>query len=100
KGLRLDPSTGEPLLKNRFGGLSGRAIKPVGLRIVAELRDAGVYLPIIASAGVRTFDDCREYFWAGADAVSLGSEVWLPPAPGVPPGAAPRPANTRRHTPR
>jgi dihydroorotate dehydrogenase (NAD+) catalytic subunit len=79
KGLRLDPRTGAPLLKNRFGGLSGRAIKPVGLRIVAELRDAGVRLPIVASAGVRTFDDCREYFWAGADAVSLGSEVWLAP---------------------
>src|SRR5439155_151058 len=31
------------------------------------------------SAGVRSFDDCREYFWAGADAVSLGSEVWLAP---------------------
>jgi len=79
KGLRLDPETGEPLLKNRFGGLSGRAIKPVGLRVVAELRDAGIQLPIVASAGVRTFDDCREYFWAGADAVSLGSEVWLAP---------------------
>ncbi len=79
KGLRLDPTTGEPLLKNRFGGLSGRAIKPVGLRVVAELRDAGIQLPIVASAGVRTFDDCREYFWAGADAVSLGSEVWLAP---------------------
>lgn len=79
KGLRLDPETGEPLLTNRFGGLSGRAIKPVGLRVVAELRDGGIQLPIIASAGVRSFDDCREYFWAGADAVSLGSEVWLAP---------------------
>jgi dihydroorotate dehydrogenase (NAD+) catalytic subunit len=79
KGLRLDPATGEPLLTNRFGGLSGRAIKPIGLRVVAELRDAGIRLPIVASAGVRTFDDCREYFWAGADAVSLGSEVWLAP---------------------
>jgi dihydroorotate dehydrogenase (NAD+) catalytic subunit len=79
KGLRLDPETGEPLLKNRFGGLSGRAIKPVGLRVVAELRDAGIRLPIVASAGIRSFDDCREYFWAGADAVSLGSEVWLAP---------------------
>jgi dihydroorotate dehydrogenase (NAD+) catalytic subunit len=79
KGLRLDPESGEPLLKNRFGGLSGRAIKPVGLRVVAELRDAGIRLPIVASAGIRSFDDCREYFWAGADAVSLGSEVWLAP---------------------
>jgi dihydroorotate dehydrogenase (NAD+) catalytic subunit len=77
KGLRLDPRTGEPLLKNRYGGLSGRAIKPIGLRVVSELREAGIELPIVATGGIRTFDDCREYFWAGADAVSLGSEVWL-----------------------
>lgn len=79
KGLRLDPNTGEPLLKNRYGGLSGRAIKPIGLRVIAELRESGITLPIIATAGIRNFDDCREFFWAGADAVSLGSEVWLAP---------------------
>ena len=79
KGLRLDPATGKALLKNRFGGLSGRAIKPIGLRIVAELRESGIRLPIIATGGIRSFDDCREYLWAGADAVSLGSEVWLAP---------------------
>ena len=61
----------------RFGSISGRAIKPIGLRVVAELRDAGIKLPIIATAGIRDFDDCREFFWAGADAVSLGSAVWL-----------------------
>jgi dihydroorotate dehydrogenase (NAD+) catalytic subunit len=82
KALRLDPRTGEPLLANRYGGLSGRAIKPIGLRVVAELRDAGVTLPIIASGGIRTLDDCREYFWAGADAVSLGSATWLASYPG------------------
>ncbi len=49
--------------------------------MVAELRDAGVRLPIIATAGIRDFDDCREYLWAGADAVSLGSAVWLRPMP-------------------
>ena len=79
KGLRLDPRTGEPLLKNRYGGLSGRAIKPIGLRVVSELREAGIGLPIVATGGIRDFDDCREYFWAGADAVSLGSEAWLAP---------------------
>ena len=81
KGLRLDPETGEPWLRNRFGAISGRAIKPIGLRVVAELRDAGIRLPIIANGGIRDFDDCREYFWAGADAVSLGSAVWLAPMP-------------------
>ncbi len=82
KALRLDPRTGVPLLANRYGGLSGRAIKPIGLRVVAELRDAGVTLPIIASGGIRTVADCREYFWAGADAVSLGSATWLESYPG------------------
>jgi dihydroorotate dehydrogenase (NAD+) catalytic subunit len=76
-GLRLDPATGAPLLKNRYGGLSGRAIKPIGLRVVSELREAGIKLPIIAGGGVRTFNDVREYGWAGADACSLGSEAWL-----------------------
>jgi dihydroorotate dehydrogenase (NAD+) catalytic subunit len=79
KGLRLDPETGEPWLENGFGGLSGRAIKPIGLRVIAELREAGIRLPIVASAGIKDFDDCREFFWAGADAVSLGSETWLAP---------------------
>jgi dihydroorotate dehydrogenase (NAD+) catalytic subunit len=82
KALRLNPRTGEPWLSNRYGGLSGRAIKPIGLRVVSELREAGVTLPIIATGGIRTVDDCREYFWAGADAVSLGSATWLASYPG------------------
>ncbi|HET6319146.1 MAG TPA: hypothetical protein VFG86_22050, partial [Chloroflexota bacterium] len=49
------------------------------VRVVSELREANINLPIVASAGIRDFDDCREFFWAGADAVSLGSEVWLAP---------------------
>lgn len=82
KALRLDPRTGRPWLSNRYGGLSGRAIKPIGLRVVSELRDAGIKLPIIATGGIRTLNDCREYFWAGADAVSLGSATWLASYPG------------------
>jgi dihydroorotate dehydrogenase (NAD+) catalytic subunit len=82
KGLRLDPDTGTPWLANRYGGLSGPAIKPIALRVVAELRDAGVTLPIIGTGGIRTFDDCREYFWAGADAVAVGSATWLHSYPG------------------
>jgi dihydroorotate dehydrogenase (NAD+) catalytic subunit len=77
KGLRLDPETGEPWLTNRYGGMSGRAIKPIALRVVSELREAGIRLPIIATGGIRTFDDAREFLWAGADAVSLGSEAFL-----------------------
>jgi dihydroorotate dehydrogenase (NAD+) catalytic subunit len=45
--------------------------------VVSELREAGIKLPIIAGGGIRTFSDVKEYGWAGADACSLGSEVWL-----------------------
>lgn len=82
KGLRLDPDTGEPFMANRYGGMSGRCVKPICLRVVSELREAGVTLPVIATGGIRTFDDVREFVWAGADAVSLGSEVFLAPMPG------------------
>jgi len=54
KGLRLDPETGEPYMENRFGSISGRAIKPIGLRVVADLRDAGIRLPIIPRPGSAT----------------------------------------------
>jgi dihydroorotate dehydrogenase (NAD+) catalytic subunit len=77
KGLRLDPATGQPLLTNRYGGMSGRCIKPVALRVVSELREAGIRLPIIATGGIRDFDDAREFFWAGADAASFGSAAFL-----------------------
>jgi dihydroorotate dehydrogenase (NAD+) catalytic subunit len=77
KGLRLDPDTGRPLLRNGYGGMSGRCIKPIALRVIAELREAGVQLPIVATGGIRNFDDAREFFWAGADVVSLGSAAFL-----------------------
>jgi dihydroorotate dehydrogenase (NAD+) catalytic subunit len=77
KGLRLDPDTGTPFMTNRYGGMSGRCIKPIALRVISELREHGVTLPIIATGGLRTFDDAREFFWSGADAVSFGSEAFL-----------------------
>ena len=82
KGLRLDPETGQPFMTNRYGGMSGRCIKPICLRVVSELREGGIRLPIIATGGIATFDDAREYFWAGADAVSIGSEAFLASWPG------------------
>lgn len=40
-GMRLDLKTAKPILANRTGGLSGPAIKPVAIRMVHEVSQAG-----------------------------------------------------------
>lgn len=56
-----------------LGGLSGKSLKPVALRVIIELRRAGITLPIIGGGGIYSWRDCQEFFAAGADAISFGS---------------------------
>jgi dihydroorotate dehydrogenase (NAD+) catalytic subunit len=72
KALVLDPQTLRPFLGNRTGGLSGPAIKPVALRMVAEVA-AVVDVPIIGMGGVRTGLDALEFIACGATAVAIGA---------------------------
>jgi len=62
------------VLFNRTGGLSGPAIKAVGLRCVYELYET-VDIPIIGVGGAETSRDVLEYLMAGAKAVQIGSGV-------------------------
>ena len=50
-GMRLDLKKRKPILANRKGGFSGRAVFPVALRMVYEVYEA-VSLPIIGMGGV------------------------------------------------
>ncbi|MBI5347567.1 MAG: nitronate monooxygenase [Candidatus Aenigmarchaeota archaeon] len=59
-------------LSNRAGGISGPAIKPIGLKAVMEIRQA-VGVPVIGMGGIETAADVRDYMHAGADAVALGT---------------------------
>lgn len=61
-----------------FGGLSGPAIKPVALRLIWEVRQA-VSLPIIGMGGITTLDDALQFFYAGADAISIGTASFINP---------------------
>ncbi len=81
RGLAVDIETRKPFLGNVYGGLSGPAIKPVGLYMVfecfkkvAECRDRRV--PIIGIGGISTWRDAVEYFLAGATAVGIGT-AWF-----------------------
>lgn len=71
-GMRMDLRTGKPLLANKTGGLSGPAIKPVGIRCVYQCAQA-VNIPIIGVGGITTAEDVVEYLYAGASAVEVGA---------------------------
>ncbi len=72
--MAIDTTARKPVLGNKKGGLSGPAIKPVGLRLVYEAYER-VEVPIIGSGGVMTGEDLVEYVLAGASAVEIGTGV-------------------------
>lgn len=77
-GLAVDLRTRRPQLSNVTGGLSGRAVKPVALRLIHEVRKVSS-IPIIGVGGIRTPEDVLEYLMAGADAVEVGSACFDDP---------------------
>ena len=81
KGMAISPEAGMPVLANRFGGLSGPAVRPVGVRCVYEIHEA-VGIPVIGVGGISTGRDALEYIMAGASAVQVGTAVWTR-GPGV-----------------
>lgn len=77
-GMRMDLRTGKPLLANGTGGLSGPAIKPVGIRCVYQCAQA-VHIPIIGVGGISNATDVVEYLYAGASAVEVGAANFVDP---------------------
>ncbi len=77
-GMAIDIETRRPLIANRFGGLSGPAIKPVAVRMVYEAAQA-VSVPVIGMGGIMTAADAIEFLLAGADAVAVGTANFTDP---------------------
>lgn len=73
-GMRIDIKTGKPILKNRVGGLSGPAIKPVAIRCVYDVYDS-VKIPIIGVGGIKNHEDVLEFIYAGATCVQIGTSI-------------------------
>jgi dihydroorotate dehydrogenase (NAD+) catalytic subunit len=74
RGMAIDIDCGYPILGNRFGGLSGRAIKPVAIKCVYDLYEA-LEIPVIGVGGISDWKDAIEFIMAGARAVEVGSAV-------------------------
>jgi dihydroorotate dehydrogenase (NAD+) catalytic subunit len=73
KAMVLEPRSLRPFLGNRTGGLCGPAIKPIALRMVAEVATAFPGVPLIGMGGVVSGLDALEFIACGATAVAVGA---------------------------
>lgn len=71
-GMKIDIYAKRPVLTARFGGVSGRGIKSIGVAAVYSIYES-VKIPIIGIGGITTAEDVIEYVEAGADAVGIGT---------------------------
>lgn len=72
RAMKIDVQSMTPVLSNRIGGLSGKAIKPIGIRCVYEISKV-LSVPVIGCGGISSWEDVAEYMIAGASAVQIGS---------------------------
>lgn len=77
-GMAIDVDARRPLLSNTFAGLSGPAVKPVGLRMVYQVYQK-VRIPVIGLGGIMNGRDALEYIMAGASAIQVGTANLIHP---------------------
>ena len=76
----IDIETESFVIKNKFGGLGGRYIKPVVIGQIARFRELldgnnNYKIPIIGCGGIENGQDIIEHFLAGASAVQIGTQL-------------------------
>ena len=74
KAMSIAPEFARPVLSNKFGGLSGPALKPIGVRAIYDLYEA-LDIPLIGVGGITNWRDAVEYIMAGASAFQVGSAI-------------------------
>lgn len=78
-GMVIDESTLRPALGNGGGGVSGRAIHPIAVRAVHDVRETLPELAVVGVGGVASGWDAAELMIAGADAVQVGTATFADP---------------------
>ena len=82
RAMAINIHSKKPELGNIMGGLSGPAIKPIGLRVVWEVHQA-VKVPIIGVGGIMKAEDAIEFILAGASAIQMGTANLINPRAGI-----------------
>ena len=78
-GLVIDIERRKPALGFGTGGVSGRAILPVGVLATHKVRRA-VSLPILGVGGVSSGTDAIQYIMAGASLIGVGTAAMRDPS--------------------
>jgi dihydroorotate dehydrogenase (NAD+) catalytic subunit len=73
QAMAIDPFTRRPKIGTMMGGLSGPAIRPVAVRMVHQLFQANLGVPIIGMGGIEDGESASEFFIAGANVVATGT---------------------------
>lgn len=79
RGMVIDVDKMRPKLKNRTGGLSGPALRPIAVRMVYDLVGA-LKIPVVGIGGISSTRDALEFLLAGATAVQVGTASFKDPA--------------------
>jgi dihydroorotate dehydrogenase (NAD+) catalytic subunit len=77
-GMVIDTKTKRPVLPGLTGGLSGPAIRPVGVAFVYKVSQA-VTIPVIGLGGIMCGSDALQYLLAGASAIQVGTGNFVDP---------------------
>lgn len=78
-GMVIDPQSLAPALGAGGGGLSGRGIHPVAVRVVHDVHAALPGLAIVGVGGVSTGWDAAELMLVGSSAVQVGTATFAEP---------------------
>ena len=73
-GMKINIDVARPVLANKFGGMSGKAIKPIAISNVYSVFEA-VDIPLIGVGGIYNYEDVVEFLFAGARAVQIGTAI-------------------------
>ena len=74
RAMAINPQSGERI----EGWLSGPALRPLALALVADVA-AAVSVPVIGCGGIATVEDARQFLAAGAVAVQIGAALLADP---------------------
>ena len=77
-GMAIDTERCRPLIARGTGGLSGPAIRPVGVACTWKVAKA-VKIPVIGLGGIASPSDALEYLLAGASAIQVGTALFADP---------------------